>query len=194
MEILHTEKRNGFDIEITYDEYSDSPAEWGNFTLVQFRDRDLVNFGDLDEYLTENGKLRPEWRAKLKSGKAFAFDYSRYSNTDGGFYRYPRSDVATGEIDTSDLNGLIMFEDEYVKGVSYEDRKAYAESDLKTYTQWANGEVYSVNISEDGETIDGCGGNIGDLDDIIADAQATVDRLTPARDATRAPRASSLHL
>lgn len=180
MEPLHTEKRNGYTLTVEYEQFADDPTNWGNFTIVQFRDRDFTNYADIDEYLTESGKLLPEWRAKLRSGKAFAFTYNRYSNADGGFYRYPTNEVPTGEIDSRDLNGLIVFEDEYVKGISFDERKKYAEQDLATYTQYANGEVYNASIIEDatGEYIDGSGDCYG-LDETIQQGKDTLDRLDP---------------
>lgn len=191
---LYTATLNGYTLTIDYEQWADDPTNWGNFTIVQFRDRDYTNYGDIDEYLTDNGKLRPEWRAKLRSGKAFAFDYYSYSNTDGGFYRHPTSDIPTGEIDSRDLNGLIIFEDAYVKGATYEDRLAYAEGDLKLYTEWANGEVYRADIIEDatGEYIDGMG-DCYDLESTIEQGRSELARLAPVHAAAAAPNARQLH-
>lgn len=181
MEPLHKESRKGYTLTVEYDQFADDPTNWGNFTIVQFRDNDFTNYADIDEYLTEGGKLKPEYRAKLKSGKAFAFDYARYSNADGGFYRNPTSAVPYGEIDSRDLNGLIIFDDAYVKGIGYEERKRYAEQDLNTYTQYANGEVYSASITDDqtGEWIDGSGDCYG-LDETIEQGKDTLERLGAA--------------
>lgn len=181
METIHTEKRNGFDIEITYDEYSDSPAEWGNFTLKHWRDVDGV---DVDEH-----KILPELQAKFDDGRAFWVDKYEHSAV-----RYSLAGEGMQDrFDTSSHWGIIEFDDAYIKDTTFDERKEYARGDLETYTLWANGDVYYVNISENGEMIDGGGGNIGELSNIIKQAQETVDRLTPARDSTRAPRASRLH-
>lgn len=139
------------------------PDTWGNFTLVQFRDDDFDTYQDLDdsEYVTEAGKLTPATLAKLRAGKMFTINYSRYSNSDGGHYRLDGG-VPSGVVDSRDINGFIVFEDAYIKGTSYEDRKLYAAQDLAEYTMWANGDVYWVEIlTEDGREVDSCGGFIG---------------------------------
>lgn len=148
-------------VRVHQDIDSESPAEWGNFTIVQFRDNGYGNYGDLDEYLTENGKLTPAVRAKLRAGKMFTIDYRSYSGTDGGYYSLDGG-IPTGEVDSRDVNGFIIFEDEYIKGTNYEQRKLYAGRDLETYTQWANGDVYWVEIvTKSGLEVDSIGGLYG---------------------------------
>jgi hypothetical protein len=141
------------------------------FEVVQFRDNNKINYGILDDYLTEGGKLLPAIQAKLRAGKMFTIDYRSYSSADGGIYRLDGV-VPTGEVDTSDVNGFIIFHDDYAKGISYDERKQYAIGDLATYTQWANGEVYHVSIEDEaGNEIESCGGFVGDeaLESYIAD-------------------------
>lgn len=129
-------------------------------TIVQFRDRDFTSYRDLDEYLTEGGKLTPAIQAKLRAGKMFTISYSRYSSADGGFYRLDGG-IPKGEVDSSDVNGFIeLFE---VDGMSYEARRNLAELTLKDYTEWAQGNVYGVVIEDQsGNEIDACWGFIGD--------------------------------
>jgi hypothetical protein len=151
-------------VDISQDQwFEDGPDSWGNYKLVQFRDRDWSSYEDIDEYLTESGKLLPKYQAMLKSGKMFTIDYRRYSNTGGGFYHFDGAMKFTGEtIDSRVINGFIIFEDAYVKGISYEKRKDYAISDLGEYTDWANGEVYCAAIRTDtGIEIDQICGLIG---------------------------------
>ncbi len=137
---------------------TDGPDTWGNFKIVQFKDRDFSTYESIDNYCTENGKLSPGIQAKIRSGKIFTFTYNRYSNCDGGYYRYPSNETNPDEID-----GFIIFDDTYIKGVSYSERKRYATGDLKEYTEWANGEVYGVDIkTASGLDVDCCGGFIGD--------------------------------
>lgn len=162
-------------VRVEYDEWSDSPAEWGTFTIVQFRDSDFSTYEELDssEYVTESGKLKPSVIAKLKAGKMFTISYQRYSSADGGQYRLDGS-IPSGVVDSRDVNGFIIFDDSYVKGVSYDERKRYAQQDLNIYTQWANGEVYYATVeTESGLEVDSCGGLIGD-DDLTAFIQDTI--------------------
>lgn len=169
---------NTYSVEVWQDDCMDSPETWGNYELVQFKDRDFSSYKSIDEYCTENGKLLPSVQAKIRAGKIFTFDYSRYSSTDGGFYRYPDN-----ETDPDEIDGFIIFDDDYIKGASYEERHRYATGDLAEYTEWANGEVYGVSITDStGKLVDSCGGFIGDLavKQYIADTipNAVVDNVT----------------
>lgn len=150
-----------YKVKIHYDEFMSS---WEDFTdlstIIQFRDRDFTSYADLDDYLTENGKLTPAVQSKLRAGKMFTIDYARYSNTDGGFYRLDGA-IPSGEVDSRDVNGFVILED--VDGMSYDQRRALAEATLKEYTDWANGNVYGVVIEDQsGNEIDSCWGFIGD--------------------------------
>lgn len=145
-------------VEIQQDYDIDGPDTWGNFKIVQFKDRDFGTYESIDDYCTENGKLLPSIQAKIKAGKIFTFTYNRYSNCDGGYYRYP-----SNETDPDNIDGFIIFDDTYIKGVSYSERQRYAKGDLEEYTQWANGEVYGVTIkTASGLDIESCCGFIGD--------------------------------
>lgn len=156
----------------------DGPDSWGNYTIVQFRDRDFTTYVNPyadNEYFTDSGKLTPAISAKLRAGKMFTFSYHRYSSTDGGFYRF--DGAITGNVDT--IDGFIVFDDEYIKGASYEERRRYAESDLREYTEWANGEVYGVSIETNtGLEIDACSGFIGE-DAVIAYINETIPDALP---------------
>lgn len=147
-----------YTVTINQDNDIDGPNTWGNFEIVQFRDRDFGTYKNIDNYCTENGKSLPGIQVKIKAGKIFTFTYNRYSSCDGGYYRYP-----SNETDPDNIDGFIIFDNDYIKGVSYSDRKRYATGDLKEYTDWANGEVYGVTITDNtGHEIDNCSGFIGD--------------------------------
>lgn len=162
-------------VKIHYDQFVSSWEDHtDSATVVQFRDRDFTNHGDLEDYTTENGKLTPAVQSKLRAGTMFTIDYARYSNTDGGFYRLDGS-IPRGEVDSRDVNGFIELH--FVEGMSYEDRRKLAEALLKDYTAWANGEVYWIEIvTESGREIDSCSGFVGDeavqnyINDMLVDA------------------------
>lgn len=148
-----------YKVTISSDDYADSPTDWGNYEVVQFWDEDKINHGNRDEYFTDKGYLLPSVSSKLRAGKMFTIDYRSYSGTDGGFYRL--DGAITG--DYGNIDGFIIFNDDYIKNTSYDERKEYARQDLSEYTQWANGEVYSVTIEDvNGKLIDTCSGFIGD--------------------------------
>lgn len=187
METFKEYTRNGVQVKLFYDwDQMGGPDQWGNFTIVQFRDNDFDTYGDIEDYLTETGKLRPEYQAKLKAGKMFTIDYSRYSSTDGGFYRLNGGIPSGADLDSQDINGFIVFDDAYVKNVSYAERRKYAEQDLKTYTQWANGEVYGYMLDGPDGVIDSCGGFIGDAEYCEREADEAADRITGASIARKA--------
>lgn len=159
-------KVNNLNIDLWYDWDIDGPDTWGNYRIVQFRDNDYTTYEQFgySEYVTENQHLTPAILAKLRAGKMFTIDYRSYSNADGGYYSL-NGDMPKGEVDSQDVNGFIIFDDDYIKGTSYEERKKYAEQDLKEYTAWANGEVYGFTVTDhNGDVIDSCGGFIGDID------------------------------
>lgn len=144
-------------------------------TVVQFRDNDFTNYGDLEDYTTEAGKLTPAVQAKLRAGKMFTISYSRYSSADGGFYRLDGG-IPTGEIDSRDVNGFVTLE--HVEGMTYDQRRELAIATLKEYTDYCQGNVYWIEIETvDGREIDTCSGFIGDdsvmgyVREMIPDAQ-----------------------
>lgn len=154
-----------YKIALYNDDYAESPTDWGNFTIVQFCDNDFGSYQDryANEFVTEGGKLTPAVQAKLRAGKMFTISYSRYSNADGGYYRLDGSITDTIE----GVDGFIIFDDGYIKNVSYADRRKYAEQDLRTYTHWAQGDVYWLKIeTASGLEVDEIGGGLYGLADV----------------------------
>lgn len=146
-----------YTVKVMQDDMADSPATWGNYELVQFSDRDEINYGNIEDYCTENGKLLPSIQAKIRAGKMFSFDYYSYSSTDGGYYKHP-----SNETDIDKIDGFIIFNDSYIKNVSYDERQRYAKEYLEEYTLWANGETYGVVIEDStGKEMANCWGFIG---------------------------------
>lgn len=181
MESLYTETRNGYTLKIEYEQFADDPCNWGNFTVKHWRDVEGVD--------AEEHKVLPELQAKLDDGRAFWVDKYEHGNSvyslagSGMQYRF----------DTSSSWGIIELDDEYVKGVSAEDRRKYAKGDLETYTDWANGDVYRAEITDEyGEYIDGMGDIYG-LEYAIAEGKSNLDHLAPTHSAAAAPRAQALH-
>lgn len=189
--LIETYERNGLTVKLFYDwDGGSDPSDWGNFKIVQFRDRDFGTYQDIEDYQTESGKLLPSVQSKLRAGKLFILDYYRYSNTDGGYYRL-NGGLPSGVVDSQEVNGWIEFDDAYVKDISYADRRKYAEGDLKTYTEWANGEVYGWQVfTPQGDHLESCWGYIGDIEYAKTDANAAADSV---RAASFARNARELH-
>lgn len=161
-----------YKIRIYQDEWADGPDTWGNFTIVDFTRDGNAN---IDDYTTETGKLLPSVQAKLKAGKMFFIDKYEHS---GVSYSLSNEGMQC-RFDTSSNCGFIVFDDAYIKGISYSDRQEYARRDLEVYNQWANGEVYTVDISTAGGLdIESCSGFIGDdavkeyIHDVLPNATA----------------------
>lgn len=188
MEYNETRDYKGYTITITQDTWSESPTTWGTFSISIFDSgfRGDLNTGkSRDEYYDDNDNLTIGMRSKLRAGTAFAISVAHYGNSDGGFY--------TIIDNASEADGFIEFEPDYIKGVSYDDRRKYAQQDVSIYQQWCNGEVYSYVITDEhGDTIDslcGCYGN-----DVWDEAQSFIDSYTPSRDSVYAAKARALHV
>jgi len=139
---------------VHYDQGTESPAEWGNFDIKVFGCRDINN-ASRDDFYDDNDNLQINMVSRLRFGTAFPITIRNYSSA--GDYFYDLADSADG------CDGFITFTPEYVKGESYDRRREYAIGDLATYQQWANGDVYYVEIkTKEGQEIDSCGGIYGD--------------------------------
>lgn len=180
---MDTEKYKGYTITIDYDEDCglDSPASWGNFDIVE----------NSEDFYTESGKLLPSVQAKMRAGKMFLVDKLEHGNV---IYR-----LASGirDWDTSTNWGWIVFTDEYATNFSdYEGRRNMAKSDLETYTQWANGEVYGYTIvNQYGEEVeDGSCWGIYGSEYALEEAKMAVDSdIKYDRPAMHAKNARELH-
>lgn len=153
MEILESYERNGVTVNILFDDYADNdnPEDWGNYEIVLRKDIDT----------DDDGNMIPELKAKLTDGRAFWIDKFEHGQVAYTLYDDGRGD----RWDTSFRYGLIVFTDEYASNHDdIEGRREMAQSDLETYTAWANGEVYRYDIEDDGETVEACGGFIGDIE------------------------------
>lgn len=166
-----TEDYKGFTITIQYDQDAESPADWGNYIMHQERN-DFVD-PDTDELTTEAKRL-------IKQGILWPYDRYEHGNS---VYRLTD--------DTENNSGWIEFTPGYVKAVSFENRRNYADGDLDTYTQWANGEVYGYVIERDGVDLESLWG-IYDSDNAMEEAKAVCDDLA-VNLAKYAKNANQLH-
>lgn len=147
-----------YKVRVMADEASEAPTEWGNYDIVTFGRGRLVTDTDISEYLTEAGKLKPSLQAKLKAGTAFWIDIYEHSGMSYSLSGEGQQDY----FDTANRAGLILFTKEYAKGSNYKQREAMARQDLRTYTQWANGDVYGASIeTEAGQDVDSLWGLYG---------------------------------
>jgi hypothetical protein len=184
---METVEYKSYTIKIDQDVFADDPTNWGNFTILDFRNRN--GNASIRDYLTDDDELVPEMQAKVDAGQAFWFDVYEHSGTVYTLVGQGMND----RWDTSSKCGLIVFSDDYVKGVGKSEREQYAAQDLSLYTQWANGDVYAVEIfDEDGESVDCQGENYG-YQEAIDQAKGMIDTYTPPRSSSRDKSAQRLH-
>lgn len=163
-------------LTISCDEDVESPREWSNIGYFLTKDT---------RHQSPDGTKIPLYRIMVEQGDK-AKDQSdhmarikREAKKEGinvkAIYpvvKYEHGDVVyrLGEAHGFDYsnNGFYIITDESAKevGTKPKDWKKQVEEELKTYTQWCNGEVYYfVLYDEDGEMVDSCGGfyNIDDI-------------------------------
>ena len=185
---IETYERNGLTVRIEYDDMADSPATWGSYEIVTFNCK-LTTDEDADEYQTDNGKIKPEYQAKLRAGKMVPIEYREHGNST--YYALEWRKDMTIESDgdyPGEIDGFIIFTDEYADNFpDYARRYEMARQDLETYSEWANGEVYGYTLTDaDGNEVDSLWGMYG-FDYCQAEANAAADAYTPPRSLTAKP-------
>lgn len=163
-----------YKVTIWQDDWAENPTEWGTFEIVTFSNNRWTTDVDPEQYQTESGKLLPSLQAKLKAGTAFWLDIYEHSSV-----HYSLSGEGMQDRwDTASRAGIIFLTD--AKNMSYEQRQQFARDMLKTYTDWANGEVYTVRIeTESGREVDQLSGLYGTegikdfITETIGDAEYT---------------------
>lgn len=98
-------------------------------------------------------------RAKLRAGTAFECSYYEH----GSCVWSLRGEGPRCPFDSVSLAGILILSDEGAKSIrGLEARRAAAESWLRRYTSWCNGEVFFLQLQdENGECIDSVGGILG---------------------------------
>ncbi len=189
----------GWTIELTPDPYTDDPSNDGAYKVVTFNCDVItdVTGADYDAYFDEDDRIVPAFRAKLDSGQAFAISYGSHGPQTA--YRLWQTIPDSGP-DADKIDGFIILDDE-LGPATFADRALWAGDMLTEYEMWANGECYSVSITDPyGDTPDdgdaaGMGGIIGyeyalDYAKQAVDAQIAWGRPLPA---TKAKHAGELH-
>jgi hypothetical protein len=198
---LETVEYKGHTISVYHDMDAENPTEWGNFTIVQFADWGTIAHEDRDtsDYFTEGGALTAETLEGLRTGKMFCITYRNHSSAGQRYYDLQED----YDNDSYSMDGFIIFEDDYIKDTTFEERKQYAKGDLQTYTDWANGDVYTFWVTHpeheggDSDTLSGIYGDEYGFQPVIDEAQSMIDAEEAApyhHHYITAPRASRYHL
>ena len=154
--------KDDWKIKIEYDSDSENPRDWSNLGefLVSNRCRYCENESDLDI---------DEIDLKTLSKTHIILPVSVYDHSGVSIYIGSPCD----RWDSGQVGWYIVSKDkirsEYnVKRISPKLRErviSYLESEVKTFNQWINGEVYSYTLYHNGEEEDSCSG-FYDIDDI----------------------------
>lgn len=190
MNTAETYKYKGWTVTIDYDQFGSDPSEWGNYTIAMAPSTRAVSVGaKWDDYVDDDGMPTEDTIAKVQAGKVWPISYSSHG---------PQCAYHIA-LDSSDADGYIEFTPEYTKGVMKRERKQYAKSDLETYTEWANGQVYYVSfvtpygkVPDDGD-VAGMGDIIGYDNAVQFANQAVDDAINWDRPNYHAIKAQDLH-
>jgi hypothetical protein len=139
----------GYTIEIEYDQFGSNPADDGNFKIITYNRGGYANNAKVTDVPMDSD----EPTAEIADGRAFPLIYSEHGNC-----LYQLAGSYEPEPD-----GYIVLEPEYVKGIILAERRLYARGDLEEYTKWANGEVYTVSITDPYGDLVEDDGQVGDL-------------------------------
>lgn len=167
----------GFTIELFYDElaHEDSPRDWDNCgVLAQLSDR----------------FLQPDKADSRADALIEAWD--RYNRDTDKVERYARAYLNAVAVEwwddpRSESRIVGIIDRETATEERLPDPSATLKGELRTYAQWANGEVYLWTVTDpDGEFVDSCGGYIGDPEDAaMFDATRTINAEIDDRHARR---------
>ncbi len=162
-----------YKVSINYDEATESPCEWGGFTVHSFSPRHVNHIrpekigimlnADGDPWVSskdEYGKPN-EYKRLFDRGLMFALDLYQHGNCSWSLH----GEGTQCRWDTSRCAGVIILDESEWKGKHWKTKEKAARAFLETYTKWCNGEVYYYTVEdEDGETVDSCGGFYGGED------------------------------
>lgn len=164
------ETYKGFSIEITQDEYADSPRQWDNLGIMAcFHNR--YNLGDKVDFKSADFDSWAEMRKHIESEGAAAiltlrlYDHSGitlYVAGEGGYMQHESWD--SGQVGFIYATRAQICKEYGVKRVSKKLlEKVYGilRSEVKTYDQYLRGDVHSFSIDKDGEKVGSCSGYFG---------------------------------
>jgi hypothetical protein len=156
---------NRYKIEADHD--IENPCEWNDWEVLSFsrRHSNFVHPDDIGISLNRYGETECSdigLRRKLDCGTAFALGYYEHGLC-SWFLKGEGSPGTNCPWDGVSLAGILKWNGKPGKcGKTHQDRVNYARSFIETYTQYCNGEVYSVVIyDEHNDVVDSLGGIFG---------------------------------
>jgi hypothetical protein len=143
-------KVDNITVEIFYDQFTDNPREWDNEThFVMFHRR----YGLQNEIGIDHNDYSSwsEMQEALEKDYKWVYPVFMYDHSGLAF--------SINSFDCPFDSGQVGF----IVSNEGTPQEAYnrATSELQTYSQWINGEVFGVSVFEDTEMLDVCGGYYG---------------------------------
>jgi len=143
-------------IEVEHMDVGESPFEEGpEFVSFSRRHRNFKHpdkFGlygsDFGETFSGNVGIQ----RKLTCGTAFILSCYQH----GGVVWSLKGEGPSCRWDTADIAGLVIFDINLVKGLSFDERREFAKAALVVYNAWCNGSTYHATLYLDDKEVD-CG-------------------------------------
>lgn len=194
LDIIHTEKRNGYTINIMPDDTPDNPRDWDNIgTLVGAHRRMNIFDTELDArtgnlwldflyhiweeveqrdgYLDDLTEKQLERFSNSVKRRYVSFPYSAYTKGGCRLTRGVSSGWDSGLVGISYVSRERMRE----QGLrTYKQAEAAMEAELKTFSQYCNGEVYRFEVLKNDELVNACGGYFGEEHALAEARQSTL--------------------
>jgi hypothetical protein len=193
-DIIKSEVVNGYTVNVKYDDFPDNPRNWDNLGTMYFQKMSGWDFKDvtIPEYWEdeegESWDISDQdsfeaWRGS--EGDKLAIVLPIYIYEHSGIVLRTRQTTPAGVI-----SGYITVTEEKLLAeygkIDDETIKTATEvlsSEVDTYSQYVNGEVYYSEVLDGEEFIDGCGGYY-DIDEAFGVGRDTAERLGTAESYT----------
>lgn len=194
------EKRGRFTVRLEIDEYSEPPSEWGSEDLIltKLNTRD-ARFG-YEDWTFDEGKRflprtddlwcdedDPEWHDRLQEEWEdwHGTDYIAFpvrhkpGYYDGGHLSFCESAEADAFVlIRCPQEPPLLFLATLLREWGGRTPEEIAQSYIDTWNHWLAGDVFVYDIlDEDGDSVDSCGGWLGDEDEAWAEALSMADAI-----------------
>jgi len=174
MQAIHEENYRGYDIEIHYDQYSESPREWDNLgTMICFHRR--YNLGDKHNLTIDAAKELIE-KNNVISLPLYLYDHSGITMNTTGF----SCPWDSGQVGFIYVTKEQIKQEYNAKRISKKLEKKVLDvlrCEVDTYDKYLRGEVFGFNVEKDGEFFDSCWGFF-DFDYCLEEAKSSVNYAT----------------
>lgn len=166
-------------LKIKYDQSPESPREWDNFGILAFKNENNSEdpIGDINEWLADKlglnidslykkfdslnqlkDHLEQRFMSEFVASKVYKYEHSGVAySTEPFSCRWDSGQV--GYIYVTKKIAAENFGKKICTAAARDNAYGILRSEMETYSQWANGEVYGFIIEdEEGDQLDSCWG------------------------------------